>query len=130
MGCHTKDGHDAKGNKVKRAEDKACVECHANKDKANVSKKWKEEVSVELTAARNLEKDAIAAIDEAKGKAPDTIIRKTQAMLKDGQDNLRIVDAGGGVHNKKFSMLLVDMAVTKFEDLIAELEAVNNVADQ
>lgn len=126
LGCHMKDGFDHKGRKVRRADDKACVECHEDKDKAKVSKKWKEDVSEELKTARNLEKEAVAAFEAAKGKVPDKIIRKTNALLKDGQENLKIAEAGGGVHNKKYSILLIDTAVRNFEDVLKEIGTVNN----
>jgi hypothetical protein len=125
LGCHMKDGFDHKGRKVKRADDKACVECHSDKDKAKVSKKWKADVAEELETARNLEKEVVAAMEQGKGTIPDTVIRKTEALLKDGRENLRIAEAGGGVHNKKYSILLIDTAVKNFEDILKELGTVN-----
>jgi hypothetical protein len=130
LSCHTKDGHDEKGRKVRRAEGKACVECHGDKDKENISKQWKADVAEELKAARGLEKDVIAAIEEAKGNVAEANIRKMRALLKDAQFNLKIVDAGGGVHNKKFAMLLIDSAVQNFEDVLKDLEAVKKSAHQ
>jgi hypothetical protein len=53
------------------------------------------------------------------------VIRKTEALLKDGRENLRIAEAGGGVHNKKYSILLIDTAVKNFEDILKELGTVN-----
>jgi hypothetical protein len=122
LACHTKDGHDEKGRRVKTADVKTCGACHADKDKEKISKKWKGDVAEELKTARDVEKEAVAAIEEAKGKLPETAIKKAIAMLKNGQENLRIVDAGGGVHNKKYAMLLIETAVTSFEDLIKELK--------
>ncbi len=43
-------------------------------------------------------------------------------MLKYGQENLRIVQYGNGVHNKKYSMMLIDAAMNNFDDLMDELE--------
>jgi hypothetical protein len=43
-------------------------------------------------------------------------------MLKDGQENMRIVEYGGGVHNKKYAIVLLDTAMNNFEDLIDLLE--------
>ncbi len=125
LGCHTKDGHDEKGRKVRIAEVKTCVECHADQEMEKQAKKWKRDVSEELKAAREAEKEAVAAIEEAKGKLPDAVIRKVLALLQDGQENLRIVDAGGGVHNKKFAMLLIETGLQKFESVKSELNAGN-----
>jgi hypothetical protein len=125
LGCHTKDGHDEKGRKVKMADAKSCVECHGDKDMEKQAGKWKRDVSEELKTARDMEKETVAAIDEARGKLPGPAIRKVLALLKDGQDNLRIVEAGGGVHNKKYAMLLIETGVQKFESVKAELHAGN-----
>jgi hypothetical protein len=42
-------------------------------------------------------------------------------MLKQGRTDLSIVQFGNGVHNKKYSMMLLDAALTNFEDVIDEL---------
>jgi hypothetical protein len=47
------------------------------------------------------------------------------ALLKDGQENLRIVDAGGGVHNKKYAVLLIETGLQKFESIKEEITAGN-----
>ena len=36
---------------------------------------------------------------------------------------LRVVTAGGGVHNKKYAMLLLDLATQSFQEVTAELKA-------
>ena len=77
-----------------------------------------------------LEKDVVAAIEEAKGNVAEANFRKMQTLLKDAQMNLKIVDAGGGVHNKKFAMLLIDTAVKNFEDVLKGLEAAKKSANQ
>jgi hypothetical protein len=121
LGCHTKDGYDKKGRKVKIASMKSCVDCHGDKDMEKQAQKWKEDVAEEMKSARNVEKEVIAALEEAKGKVPDGVMKKAIALLKEGQENLRIVDAGGGVHNKKYAMLLLETGVQKFEDIKTEL---------
>ena len=40
------------------------------------------------------------------------------AMLEEGRGHLRIVAYGGGVHNKKYSIMLLDAAMNNFEDAI------------
>jgi len=125
LGCHTKDGVDGKGRKVRVAEVKSCVECHADKELEKQARKWKRDVSEELKAAREVEQEVIAAIEEAKGKLPDPVVKKALALLKDGQENLRIVDAGGGVHNKKYAMLLIETGLQKFESVKLALNAGN-----
>jgi len=43
-------------------------------------------------------------------------------MLKEGRENLNIVKFGNGVHNKKYSIMLIDAAINRFEDMIDYLE--------
>ena len=43
-------------------------------------------------------------------------------MLRKGQKSLRMVEYGGGVHNKKFSVVLLDAAMDSFEDAIDVLK--------
>lgn len=121
LGCHTKDGHDEKGRKVKQGEEKTCIACH-DKEAGEQGEKWKKDVADSLNDARDIEKRAIDAIEKAKGKVPATNLKKSLALLKNGQENLKIVDAGGGVHNKKYSMLLIDTAIDNLEAAIAELK--------
>ena len=125
LGCHTKDGHDEKGRKVRVAETKSCVECHADKEMEKQAKKWKRDISEELKVAREVEKEAVAAVEEAKGKLPEAVIKKVLALLKHGQENIRIVDAGGGVHNKKYAILLIETGVQKLEAVKSEINAAN-----
>lgn len=122
IACHIKDSYDVKGRKIKAAEEKTCAACHTEKEK-DLAVQWKKEVANSLEAAREKEKELIEAIKQAKGKAPEEAIKKAEGLLKAGQENLRIVDAGGGVHNKKYAELLLEIAeFDYFEAAIAELE--------
>ncbi|MDP3297602.1 MAG: NapC/NirT family cytochrome c [Thermodesulfovibrionia bacterium] len=121
LACHTEEGYNEKGIKIKKAVSKTCVACHT-KEQELLSKQWGTAVLEELKEAKRIEKETIAVIENAKGKLPEKNIKKAIAMLKDGQENLRIVDAGGGVHNKKYSTLLIETAVENFEGVIEELK--------
>jgi nitrate/TMAO reductase-like tetraheme cytochrome c subunit len=119
--CHVKDAFDGKGRKIKGADAQTCVDCHTEKEGKLIAK-WKEDLADIMEETREIEKETIAAIDAAKGKVSEQIIGKAMALLKDGQENIRIVNAGGGVHNKKYAVLLLDIAVEKFDDAVAELQ--------
>jgi hypothetical protein len=123
LACHMKDGFDDKGRKVKKADMKACSDCHSDKDKEKLAKKWKSDVAEELKTVRENEKEMLAALEEATGKASDSAIKKARTLVKEGQEKLRIVDAGGGVHNKKFAMLLLETATAKFDEAKAALNS-------
>jgi len=115
IGCHSKESHDEKGRKIKVATAETCVNCHTEGERPLI-KKWKNDVVDFLIEARDLEKEALEAMEAGKGKLSKTTIQEAMALLKNGQENLRIVDAGGGVHNKKFAVYLIDVAIENFED--------------
>jgi hypothetical protein len=121
LACHIVDAVDAKGRTKKIATASVCVNCHSEKEGALI-KKWKSDVAEILEEAVEYEAEAVAALEQARGKLSEDAIKKAETLLKDGRVNLGIVTAGGGVHNKKYSALLLDIAIEYFEDAIAELE--------
>ena len=121
IACHTKAAKDEKGRKIKAADDKACVDCH-NKEAGEQMEKWKKDMSTALQDALAAEKDAIEALEKAKGKVPEKELQQAVSLIKKGQENLRLVDAGGGVHNKKFATLVLDAAIADFDEAIALLK--------
>lgn len=123
MGCHKQVGRDEKGNLVQKGSDKACVACH-NKEKkyGNMTAQWKMDLKEVLEELRASEKKTVETITEAKGKVPANVFTKAEAKLKAGQELMRTAAAGGGVHNKKLAMLLMDLAQDQFNAAVAELE--------
>jgi nitrate/TMAO reductase-like tetraheme cytochrome c subunit len=119
--CHTKDDYDFKGVRVMKGNPENCAACHTEDEKKLV-KKWKEDVNDMLAEAMEIEEEALKAIEDAKGKLPDSKIKKAMSEVAEGKENIKIVIAGGGVHNKKYSALLLDIAIEKFDNAIAELE--------
>ncbi len=69
-----------------------------------------------------MEKEALEALKESKSKLSQTELAKATTMLEEGRENLNIVRYGNGVHNKKYSIMLLDAAITRFEDLIDYIE--------
>ncbi len=119
--CHTQDGYDYKGVEVKKGNPDNCGACHSEDEKKLV-KKWKSDIIDMLEEARDIEQEALQAIDGARGKISEVKIKKAMAMLGEGQENLKIVQAGGGVHNKKYSALLIDTAIERFDLILEDLE--------
>lgn len=123
LACHVEEGFDEKGRKFRKGSAKMCIQCHqGDEEKGQLAEKWQDDVRDAVLEARVLEKEAIEAIEKATGKAPKKSLSKARAKLKDAQANLRIADAGGGVHNKKYAMFLIDTAITDLETIIEELE--------
>jgi hypothetical protein len=115
-GCHISTDHN-KGQTVMRGSGKACADCHTEKDK-QMLEDWKQTLSKELKFAKELEEEARQAIDAARGKVPDEKLKEAVALLEMGRENLHIVEYGNGVHNKKYSIMLLDAAMINFEDLV------------
>jgi hypothetical protein len=43
-------------------------------------------------------------------------------MLQEGRENLRFVERGNGMHNSKYSIEILEKAITNFKDMTAEVE--------
>ncbi len=116
IGCHIEEWL-IKGEKVLQGSTEACVACHSKKYKTMLAE-WKNKVKEELKYTMELEVEAKLAIKNAQNKMSVEKLNAAQEMLQNGQENLRIVEFGGGVHNKKYSIVLLDNAINNFEDLI------------
>jgi formate-dependent nitrite reductase cytochrome c552 subunit len=103
------------------ASGKACVRCHT-KDHDKMLKDWKTELAKEVKYTKEMEQEAVAALAKHKSKLTKEKLAEFREMIKQGREDLNIVQFGNGVHNKKYSMMLLDAALTNFEDLIDELE--------
>ena len=116
LGCHM-DERLVKGEKVAQGTGKTCAACHTEKHEA-MAKEWKDKATEELKNAKEVEKEALDVITSAKGKVSEEKLKEAMAMLKEGQESMHIVEYGGGVHNKKYSVMLLDAAMNNFEDAI------------
>ncbi|MBI5057480.1 MAG: hypothetical protein HZB61_12780 [Nitrospirae bacterium] len=119
LACHIED-ITIKGEKIEQGSGKACVACHTEKHEA-MAKEWKDKTNETLKDVKDTEKEALKAIEAAKDKAPKGKIDKAVALVKQGQEYLSIVEYGGGVHNKKYSVMLLDVAIGNFEDAVDSL---------
>jgi hypothetical protein len=116
QGCHMEE-RIVKGEKVLHGDAKTCAQCHVEKT-AGMVKEWKDSIAKALNEAKELEKEANEAIEMTKTKLPKEKLEKAMAMFKEGQENMQVVEAGGGVHNQKYSIQLLDSAMSRFEDAI------------
>lgn len=117
--CHIAKEH-KNGQLVLTGSAKACVGCHT-KEQEKLVEDWKQILKKEVKYAMELEQEALEAIATAQGKVPEEKLIEVRAMLKEGRENLHIVKFGNGVHNKKYAIMLLDAAMTNFEDLIDSL---------
>ncbi|MBW1694936.1 MAG: hypothetical protein JRJ41_12490, partial [Deltaproteobacteria bacterium] len=121
LGCHVEKKFTAKGQMIMQASAKTCVRCHT-KDHKKMLKEWKTELADEIKYSKEIEQEALSTLAKAKNKIPESKLTEARKMLKEGRENLNIVKFGNGVHNKKYSIMLIDAAITHFEDMIDYLE--------
>ena len=127
IGCHIEERL-IKGENVLHGSAKACVACHTEKY-GQMVREWIDKAKEELKYAKAIEQDAVKAITNAKGKITTEKLDSAFVMLRKGQENLRIVEYGGGVHNQKYSIDLLDAAMDNFENVIEILDMVQNNDD-
>jgi len=116
LGCHQAE-RIVKGEKVMHGAPETCARCHVEKT-AEMVKQWKDSIAKALNEAKELKKEAEEVIAKAKGKVPDKKLKEVMAMFKEAQQNVLLVEAGGGVHNQKYSIQLLDIAMGNFEKAI------------
>jgi hypothetical protein len=84
--------------------------------------RWKKEIKEGLEAAKEMEREAEEALIDARGKVKKDLYDEAKRLLAEGRRNIEIVRFGNGVHNKKYSLMLLNAATINFEDLIDLLE--------
>ena len=119
LACHREQGISEKGQQVLKASEKTCIDCH--KGRTTLLKDWKDELEKEIKYTREVEQEAAQALAKAKPKLSKAKLAEATKMLAEGRDHLNMVRFGNGVHNKKYSIMLLDAALTSFEDMMDSL---------
>jgi formate-dependent nitrite reductase cytochrome c552 subunit len=120
MACHFERKVTDNGEIILRASAKACVGCHQGRK--NLLKEWKKDLESMIKDTQEVEKEALAALTKVKAKLSKAKRAKVEEMLKEGRENFNLVRFGNGVHNKKYSMFVLDAAMVRFEDALEYLE--------
>ncbi len=116
LGCHMEE-RVVKGEIVLQGDSRTCSRCHVEKT-AGMVKQWKENINTAMEEAKELEVEAKGAIEEAKGKVSDEKLKEAMTLFINGQQSVLIVEAGGGVHNQKYAIQILDITMGYFEDAI------------
>lgn len=121
QGCHEKEGV-VKGETIFRGSPKACVNCHT-KDHEKMLADWEKEVAGEVTFAKETRDQARAMMDKVKPQLSKEQIAGFEALFEKGQKALNIVEFGNGVHNKKYSIMLIDETMNSIYAVLDVVEA-------
>jgi hypothetical protein len=116
LACHNEKKTTKKGYKVLTATANACIRCHGP-DYEQMFGLWQREIDRELTKAQRLEKEAIDALNKSKPELSQDKLDTANQMLKEARENLRFVERGNGMHNSKYSIEILDKAITDFKDM-------------
>ncbi len=120
QGCHDK-SELLKGEELLRASAKGCVSCHT-KDHEKLLADWKKEVETELTFAKEEKGRAVDLMTQLKDQLSQEQMTAYTTLLATGQKAIDLVEFGNGVHNKKYSIMLIDEALNSIYPIIDELE--------
>lgn len=120
MACHTKKTR-FKGHSVRTASGETCAACH-KPGHIDMLNDWKKTMDREVTDVEEIEQEALDALSAAKGKLDAEKLKKAEQMISNGRELLNIVRFGNGVHNKKYSINILDQAISNFEGMIELVE--------
>jgi nitrate/TMAO reductase-like tetraheme cytochrome c subunit len=121
MGCHLKKTSST-GHAVRTATGDTCAACHTPEHKKMLDD-WQHTVVREVKDVEDVEKEAVNGLAAANGRLDEKDVKKIETMISEGRKFLDIVRFGNGVHNKKYSIMILDQAFGKFEDAIDFIES-------
>lgn len=121
VGCHIKTNHN-NGEPVKSGDGAACAGCHTP-EHPKMLKDWNDQIQREVRSVRELEQDVVQALKTAEeNNMAEDKLNEARAMIKRGKEIFNIITIGNGVHNKKYSMVLIDEVYANFEDALDLLQ--------
>jgi len=120
MACHIKI-KEANGHRTRTGSGEACVGCHTDKHDLML-KEWRTDVEREIQAIREMRAEARQALDATATALPPESLAEAEALFREADQFLSVVEIGNGVHNKKYAILLLDEAFARFDDLTAMLD--------
>ena len=99
---------------------KTCAGCHPGRQQ--LLEDWKADLKNMIKETLEVQKEALDALSAAKAKLAKPKLAEANKMLGKGKQNLKMVQFGNGVHNKKYALYLLDAAMIRFEDVLDYIE--------
>jgi len=119
LGCHTRSVKDTKGTDVVEATKQACVICHSD-DYNELFDQWINRLQASIKDANSLEAQAAKLLDGLDKDTSETRRAAADALAK-GRAALEFVKSAQGIHNRNYSLELLDYATTQFNQVIAQI---------
>jgi uncharacterized protein (DUF2164 family) len=88
---------------------------------------WIKEVQTEVSFAKDEKERAEALITQIKDQLSEEQITEFRKLLATGQKAFDLVEFGNGVHNKKYSIMLIDEGLNS---VYAVLDILEPLADE
>ena len=107
---------------MKTGSGETCAKCHTP-DHLKMLDDWKNVLEREVGFAMETETEALEALAAAEGKLSAARLEEAKEAIAVGQALLGVIRYGNGVHNKKYSIMILDEAFANFEDTIDLLDA-------
>ncbi len=121
MGCHLKKKM-SRGHAVRTGAPDTCAACHTPEHRKMLDD-WKIQVEKEIAFTQEVEDEALQKLAAADGIIAAETLQEAGEMISAGQEFLNVVRVGNGVHNKKYSITILDEAIGSFDDAIAVIES-------
>jgi len=106
--CHTQAGNDPTGEQVIKGTEASCRGCHGQ-DYSELFQQWRDEIRAKLADAEMLLVDVekqLAAATQPAGRDLTHAVR----LLARAKQNIQLVAAAGGIHNRNYALVLLDQA--------------------
>ncbi|HOA72937.1 MAG TPA: NapC/NirT family cytochrome c [Phycisphaerae bacterium] len=105
--CHVESGTDFKGAPLIEATATTCVACHEEKY-GELMTQWLGELSAYLTESEKAMELVRKRIDERRAQG-QAIPPRVEELVGMAAQNLELVQAGNGIHNKNYAVRLLDL---------------------
>jgi nitrate/TMAO reductase-like tetraheme cytochrome c subunit len=111
--CHTEPGTGSKEQAVITGTVSSCRACHGD-EYQELFGEWQDSIAARLREAESL-RDNVQQRLAAASKPYDRDQLEADRLSRQAQQNIHLVAAGNGIHNKNYALVLLDQAVTDLE---------------
>lgn len=121
LGCHLKKTV-SEGHAVRSASGDTCIACHTDRH-GEMLENWGVEVAHEVSDVAAFEKEVAQMLEDARGDLGAETYQKIEGALNQAKDLLDIVRVGNGVHNKKYSIMIIDEVFGKLDEVVDSIDS-------